>query len=372
MFSQHIVTAQKKLGSTNGSALLQAAGSCPKSGKSQLRPFVPYNQSVYSRQENTGMTQSVDVLARNQDQEEIASLRYQLGAQQEEIDGLRKQLDQLRADVDRLKQQPVQAPVKAAPAALPPKPAPEDLPNEQRDIPNMVVRTPEVNHPQSPDFPQSKLIVQANAAFGSSVARQLRLLGSSSPSNDCYNCFYGVGSRVQALMETPKFYAFCRDTFGELREYNGSRAAIEECKAVLRSRFNLSLALIVVRYCLEQLPDINLGFMDKFQAQEKFKTCFATCFGESACDQTVTVRENKYEVLRPVVAYTMLSVVISLMDCKIVRYEKIVGTLREFAQLYGAHMAQGSDGEQEAYVLLPQWQKDNNKVCIPAYVRLHK
>lgn len=371
MFSQHIVTAQKKLGSTNGSALLQAAGTGPKSGKSQLRPFVPYNQSVYSRQENTGMTQSVDVLTRNQDQEEIAGLRYQLGVQQEEINELRKQLAQLRAEVDSLKQRP--APSAQPAVAVPPaKTRPENLPNEQRDIPDLVVRTPEINLPQSPDFPQSKLVTQANAAFGSSLARQLRLLGSGSPSNDCYNCFYGVGSRVQALMETQKFYAFCRDTFGELREYDGSRAAIEECKAVLRSRFNLSLALIVGRYCLEQLPEVNLGFMDKFQAQEKFRTAFATCFGESACDQTVTVRGNKYEVLRPVVAYTMLAVVISLMDCKIVRYEKIVGTLREFAQLYGAHMAQGSDGEQEAYVLLPQWQKDNNKVCIPAYVRLHK
>lgn len=125
-----------------------------------------------------------------------------------------------------------------------------------------------------------------------------------------------------------------------------------------------------MRYCLEQLPEISLNFMDKFQAQDKFKDRFTVCFGQAACDQVVSVRGRKYEVLRPAIVYTMLSVIISLMDYTIIRYDTIVGTLREFARLYGAPMGPGSDGEQEAYVLLPQWQKD--KVCIPAYVRLHK
>ena len=168
---------------------------------------MPYNQSIYSRQENTGITQSVDVLARNQDQEEIARLRHQLGMQQEEINELRGQIDLLRAEVDRLKQQP--APVQTAsqtpPAKTEPEPektAPERLPNKQRDIPDLVVRTPGINVQPSPEFPQRTLVIETNAAFGSSLARQLRLLGSDAPANDCYNYFYGLGSRVQALMET--------------------------------------------------------------------------------------------------------------------------------------------------------------------------
>ena len=83
---------------------------------------------------------------------------------------------------------------------------------------------------------------------------------------------------------------------------------------VIKSRYDLSLMLILAKFTLENI-NVDLDFMGDFTAQGKFQDLFTATFGQFAFSQQIKVNGRDYCVGKPSIAYCFISIIISLMEC---------------------------------------------------------
>ncbi|CAL6022649.1 Conserved_hypothetical protein [Hexamita inflata] len=317
------------------------------------------NQKIAELMETVQKLQSSPI--KSAVQTEIKNVQPQIEPKQEQQQQLQQELKQFQQDK---KQQEQMSQYQLEPKSYQLRQKAVEQPADKTEVFDFTIMSHKEHDPFETKV-ASDLVIQANASFGSSLSKQLKLIESFTPQIQCYNYFYNLAFKLQNLFNSPQFYNFARKIITTLPP----TPQIDLAKNELNEQFNVQTALNLAQWSLQKL-EIDLSFMSEFVPNEKCEQIFKEMFNQKIMKYKIKTQKQEHSVCKAAILYTLICIKCLLSGCQVIKYDTVTGTLKEFADVYGAQMQNHSNDEQKAFVLLPQWFGEN--LAVPAYVRLQR